>query len=132
MLSSTWSLHNVLLLLGMQERPGAKDFVEAQIIVDKERLRGILLGRQGSAIKALATASRLEIEEFLQVGSCWPAVCHRASDVMLAASMPPGSPMGQLNASTPTAAFRLQCGFMTALLYPHCLSSLLTCTDVPR
>lgn len=53
-------------VVDFKERPRAKDFVQAHIVVEKERLRGILLGRQGSAIKALATAARADIEAFLQ------------------------------------------------------------------
>ena len=33
---------------------------------DKERLKGILIGHKGSALKQLSTASRVEIEEFLE------------------------------------------------------------------
>jgi GTP-binding protein Era len=52
-------------VVAYKERPRAKDFIEAHILLEREQQRGILLGRGGSAIKALATAARLEIEEFL-------------------------------------------------------------------
>lgn len=48
------------------ERDGkAKDFVELDIVVERESQKGILIGKDGNALKALATASRLEIEEFV-------------------------------------------------------------------
>jgi GTP-binding protein Era len=49
-----------------KERRGqAKDLIEAEIVLEKERQRGIVIGRAGSALKQLGTASRAEIEEFL-------------------------------------------------------------------
>lgn len=39
--------------------------LQAHIIVELPRQRGILLGKGGAAIKALSTASRKEIEEFV-------------------------------------------------------------------
>lgn len=42
-----------------------KILIEANIYVDKKRHVGMLLGAAGSAIKTLSTASRVEIEEFL-------------------------------------------------------------------
>lgn len=53
-------------VVGYKERKGgAKDFVEAHILVEHDRQRGILLGRGGAAIKRVSTASRQEIEEFV-------------------------------------------------------------------
>ncbi|GAB4814342.1 hypothetical protein N2152v2_001388 [Parachlorella kessleri] len=43
----------------------SKDFIEAHIIVEFDRQRGILLGAGGAAIKALAVAAREEIEGFV-------------------------------------------------------------------
>jgi GTP-binding protein Era len=48
-----------------ERTPPAKHLIRAHVIVEKARQRGILLGAGGAAIKALSTAARLEIEEFL-------------------------------------------------------------------
>ncbi|EFN58030.1 hypothetical protein CHLNCDRAFT_20741 [Chlorella variabilis] len=42
-----------------------KDLIEAEIVLEKERQKGIIIGRAGSAVKQLGTASRAEIEAFL-------------------------------------------------------------------
>ena len=52
-------------VVAYKERPKAKDYVEAQIVLEHDRQKGIIIGRGGSALKQLATAARLEIEEFL-------------------------------------------------------------------
>ena len=52
-------------VVAYKERPRAKDFVEAQIVLEHDRQRGIIIGRGGTALKQLATAARLEIEQFL-------------------------------------------------------------------
>ncbi|XP_051210384.1 GTPase ERA1, chloroplastic [Lolium perenne] len=49
-----------------KSRPGAKDFIQVEILVERESQRSIILGKEGKAIKTLATASRLDIEDFLQ------------------------------------------------------------------
>ncbi|KAL4527634.1 hypothetical protein Ndes2526B_g08261 [Nannochloris sp. 'desiccata'] len=49
-----------------ERKPPAKALVKAHVIVEKKRHVGILLGAAGSAIKALSTAAREEIEEFLE------------------------------------------------------------------
>jgi len=52
-----------------KERPVSattgKDRIRAEILVERKGHRGILLGREGSAIKRLSTSSRLDIETFL-------------------------------------------------------------------
>lgn len=48
-----------------KERSKGKDLIEADIVVDKERLKPIMIGRGGSALKQVGTAARAEIEEFL-------------------------------------------------------------------
>lgn len=48
-----------------ERRAPAKSLVKAHVVVEKKRHVGIMLGAGGSAIKALSTASREEIEEFL-------------------------------------------------------------------
>ncbi|PSC71545.1 GTP-binding Era [Micractinium conductrix] len=48
-----------------KERPGAKVLVEAEIVLEKDRQKGIIIGKGGSALKQLGTAARAEVEEFL-------------------------------------------------------------------
>lgn len=43
-----------------------KDFISVEIIAERPMQRAILLGKGGSAMKILATASRVDIEEFLK------------------------------------------------------------------
>uniref|UniRef100_A0A2P2L1H5 GTP-binding protein era n=1 Tax=Rhizophora mucronata TaxID=61149 RepID=A0A2P2L1H5_RHIMU len=47
-------------------RPNAKDFIQVEIVVEKNSQKIIIIGREGKALKLLATASRLDIEDFLQ------------------------------------------------------------------
>ncbi len=49
-----------------KEREDKKFFIHAEIIVERESQKGILIGKQGSAIKKLGETSRKEIEDFLQ------------------------------------------------------------------
>lgn len=48
-----------------KERKGAKDYIKVDIVVEKDSQKGIIMGTQGSAIKRLSTASRVDIEGFL-------------------------------------------------------------------
>lgn len=48
-----------------KERPGAKDYVAATILVERPGQRGILLGAGGAALKRLGAAARRDAEEFL-------------------------------------------------------------------
>lgn len=45
---------------------GGRDYIRVQVNVERESQKPILLGKGGAAIKALSTASRLAVEEFLQ------------------------------------------------------------------
>jgi GTPase len=49
-----------------KERDDKKDFISAEIIVEKESQKGIVIGKQGTAIKKLGQAAREAIEDFLQ------------------------------------------------------------------
>eukprot|EP00192_Tetraselmis_astigmatica_P025077 CAMPEP_0117676652 /NCGR_PEP_ID=MMETSP0804-20121206/16301_1 /TAXON_ID=1074897 /ORGANISM="Tetraselmis astigmatica, Strain CCMP880" /LENGTH=217 /DNA_ID=CAMNT_0005485833 /DNA_START=464 /DNA_END=1117 /DNA_ORIENTATION=- len=49
-----------------KERRKGKDLISVHIVVEREAHRGILLGKGGAALKQLATAARMDIEEFLQ------------------------------------------------------------------
>lgn len=53
-------------VVSYKSRPNAKDFIQAEIIVEKNSQRIIVIGKEGKALKLLATAARLDIEDFLQ------------------------------------------------------------------
>jgi GTP-binding protein Era len=48
-----------------KERPGAKDYIAANLFVEQESQKAIVIGHGGTAIKRLGAASRGAIEEFL-------------------------------------------------------------------
>lgn len=48
------------------ERKTAKDFIRATIYVERSSQKGILIGKQGQALKKVGLAAREEIEHFLQ------------------------------------------------------------------
>lgn len=48
-----------------KERSGGKDFINADIIVERDSQKKIILGKKGEMIKTLGELSRKEIEEFL-------------------------------------------------------------------
>ncbi|KAH9320020.1 hypothetical protein KI387_021789, partial [Taxus chinensis] len=47
-------------------RPTSKHFIEVEILVEKDPQKMIIIGKEGRALKILATAARLDIEDFLQ------------------------------------------------------------------
>ncbi|KAL6552252.1 hypothetical protein OROGR_008406 [Orobanche gracilis] len=49
-----------------KSRPNAKDFIQVEIVVEKNSQKIILIGKEGKALKLLATAARLDMEDFLQ------------------------------------------------------------------
>jgi len=49
-----------------KEREANKNYILANIIVEKESQKGILIGKQGAAIKRLGLDARKAVEEFLQ------------------------------------------------------------------
>ncbi|XP_028807231.1 GTPase ERA-like, chloroplastic [Neltuma alba] len=53
-------------VVSYKARPNAKDFIQVEIVVEKNSQKIILIGREGKALKLLATAARLDIEAFLQ------------------------------------------------------------------
>lgn len=53
-------------VVSYKTRPGAKDFIQVEIVVEKNSQKIILIGKEGRALKLLATAARLDIEDFLQ------------------------------------------------------------------
>ena len=55
-----------ILIADFKEREDGKDFIQAEIIVERDSQKGIIIGKQGSAIKKLGETARKSIEEFLQ------------------------------------------------------------------
>ncbi|CAO2828104.1 unnamed protein product [Amaranthus hypochondriacus] len=53
-------------VVSYKTRPAAKDFIQVEILVEKNSQKIILIGKEGRALKLLATAARLDIEDFLQ------------------------------------------------------------------
>ncbi len=49
----------------VQERPGQKDLVDAEIVVERDSQKAILIGKGGSALKRIGIAARKDIEDFL-------------------------------------------------------------------
>jgi GTP-binding protein Era len=49
-----------------KEREAGKTFISADIIVERDSQKGILIGKKGEALKKLGQAARKEIESFLQ------------------------------------------------------------------
>ena len=58
-----------------KERSQGKDKISACIFVEQESQKGIVVGHKGSALKALGTAARADIETFLGEQPCQEA-CH--------------------------------------------------------
>ena len=55
-----------VVVADFKERTEGKDFIQAEIIVERESQKGILIGKQGAALKRVGEQSRAAIEEFLQ------------------------------------------------------------------
>ncbi len=55
-----------ILINDFKEREVNKNYIDAEIVVEKDSQKGILIGKQGLAIKKLGEISRKAIEEFLQ------------------------------------------------------------------
>lgn len=53
-------------IVDYKERPEGKDFIDAEIIVERPTQKAILIGKDGQALKRLGTAARQEIEAFLK------------------------------------------------------------------
>ncbi len=52
-------------IVDFKEREMGKHFISADIIVERESQKGILIGRQGAALKKLGSIARKSIEEFV-------------------------------------------------------------------
>lgn len=54
-----------VLINDFKEREANKDYIDAEIVVEKDSQKGIIIGKQGAAIKKLGAESRKAVEEFL-------------------------------------------------------------------
>jgi GTPase len=55
-----------VLIIEFKEREISKHFISAEIVVERESQKAIIIGKGGSAIKKLGELARKSIEEFLQ------------------------------------------------------------------
>jgi GTP-binding protein Era len=55
-----------VIIVDFKEREDKKDYILAEIIVERESQKGIVIGKQGVTIKKLGLESRKAVEEFLQ------------------------------------------------------------------
>lgn len=53
-------------VVNYEEREGEKDRISAEIIVERETQKGIVIGKRGSALKKVGVAARADIEAFLE------------------------------------------------------------------
>ena len=53
-------------IIDFKEQKGRKDLISAEIYVERDSQKGILIGRQGSALKKIGEQARHDIELFLQ------------------------------------------------------------------
>src|ERR1035437_23403 len=54
-----------VLIADFKEQESRKDVISAEIVVERESQKGIIIGKKGDTIKRLGEKSRLEIEKFL-------------------------------------------------------------------
>ena len=55
-----------VLIIDFREREEKKDFISAEIIVERDSQKAIIIGKAGTAIKKLGQVARNSIEEFLR------------------------------------------------------------------
>jgi GTP-binding protein Era len=55
-----------VLIVEFKERETSKHFISAEIVVERDSQKAIIIGKGGTAIKKLGEVSRKSIEEFLQ------------------------------------------------------------------
>lgn len=53
-------------IVAFEERSEGKDFIDAEVVVERSSQKGMLIGKQGKAIKEIGEAARKDVEEFLQ------------------------------------------------------------------
>jgi GTP-binding protein Era len=56
-----------VLIAEFKEHAEGKDFINAEIVVEKDSQKAIIIGKNGSAIKKLGQTARESIEDFLQL-----------------------------------------------------------------
>lgn len=54
-----------VMITAFEENKGRKDRIEAEICVERESQKGILIGGKGAALKKVGQLARIDIEEFL-------------------------------------------------------------------
>lgn len=52
-------------VVGFEEREGEKDLIDAEIVVERETQKGIIIGKGGSGLKRVGTFARRDIEQML-------------------------------------------------------------------
>jgi GTPase len=55
-----------VIIIDFKEREGKKNFVSADIVVERDSQKSIIIGKRGEAIKKLGSVARKAVEEFLQ------------------------------------------------------------------
>ena len=55
-------------IIAYEERSDKKDLINAEIVVERDSQKGILIGKGGSALKRIGTKARKEIEAFTERG----------------------------------------------------------------
>ena len=55
-----------VLIAEFKEREGGKDYISAEIVVERDSQKAIIVGKGGSKIKKLGTFAREAVEDFLQ------------------------------------------------------------------
>jgi GTPase len=53
-------------IVAYEEREGEKDFIDAEIVVERPTQKGILIGKGGQALKKVGTEARRDIEAFVE------------------------------------------------------------------
>jgi len=53
-------------VVSFEERSGEKDLISAEIVVERDTQKGIIIGKGGSALKKVGIAARSDIEAFLE------------------------------------------------------------------
>ncbi len=53
-------------IVSFEEREGEKDLISAEIVVERDNQKGIIIGKGGSALKKVGIAARADIEAFLE------------------------------------------------------------------
>ena len=53
-------------VVNFEEREGEKDLISAEIVVERDTQKGIIIGKRGSALKKVGIAARADIEAFLE------------------------------------------------------------------